>query len=217
MRMIRMMKQMATRYSFSTVFMLALCLVLAACGSSASGSSSASSAPTATPTLAPTPTPSPSPTPAVSLTTITSDGYTIGYPSGWTSKKSTVATASVLLISRDASGSTSFVAESVAGAGVVSTTGSVQGALSGFQGQSKNFKIKSVPATVTINGIQWDQGAATADDPTTGANATVYVISTKYPNNPQKFVTLIYTAATSEFDKVNTEDFQPMLLSFKFI
>src|SRR5690349_4208761 len=100
-----MMKRLTARYSLSTIFMLALCLVLAACGSSGS---STSSAPVATPTLAPTPTPSPSPTPTVSLTTVTNDGYTVGYPSGWTQKKTTLNTASVLLMARDASGSTTM-------------------------------------------------------------------------------------------------------------
>ena len=211
-----MMKQLTARYSLSSIFMLALCLVLAACGSSASSNSSTISAPTTTPTLAPTPTPSPSPSPTVSLTTTTGDGYTIGCPSGWTSKNTTLNTASVLLLSRDVSGSTTMLVESASSTGTVSLTGGVQGGLNSLKGQAKNFQLKNIPATVTVNGIQWSQGAATANDPTTGTGITLYVMVTKYPSNPHKFVSIIYTAATSEFDKVNTEDFQPMILSFKF-
>jgi hypothetical protein len=211
-----MMKQLTARYSLSTVFMLALCLVLAACGSSASGSSSTISVPTATPTLAPTPTPSPSPTPTISLATITGDGYTIGYPSGWTPKKTTISPASVLQILRDASGSTFLMVESASSTGAVSPAGSIQGALGSLGAQSKNFQMKNVPSTVTINGIQWNQGAATAQDPTTGTSGTIYVISTTYPGNAHKAISIMYAAATSEFDQVNAEDFQPMLLSFKF-
>jgi hypothetical protein len=111
---------------------------------------------------------------------------------------------------------TSMILESVQSTGPVSTQGSVQGALAGMKGTAKNVQDKDVPATVVINNIQWDQGAITADDPTSGANLTAYVISTKFPGNPNKLVTIIYTALTSEFDAVNTKNFQPMLQSFKF-
>jgi hypothetical protein len=109
-----------------------------------------------------------------------------------------------------------MLAETVASVTGVSTTGSVQGSLQGIQGNAKNFKKKSVPATVTINGITWDQGAATATDPASGTDIETYVVSTKFPGNANKLITIIRIAKTGDFDKVDTEDFMPMLSSFKF-
>ncbi len=212
------MKKQFKVSSISIFCMLAFCFVLAACAGNAGAGSSAATTSMPTPTATPVPpTPTPSPTPAVSLTTVTGDGYTIGYPSGWTSKKNTVSAVSTLQLSSGTSSSTALIAETVTSPTTVSTSGSVKGALSGAQGQGKNFQTKDVPATVTINGITWDQGAATLDDPVSGANSTIYVLSTKFPGNANKLVTLIYTAPTSGFDKANTEAFQPMLLSFKFV
>jgi hypothetical protein len=207
-----MMKQLKLFYSFSTFCVLALCFVLVGCGSSDSTSSTTGGATTsaATATLAPTPTPS------VKLTIVTGDGYTIGYPPDWSSKKSSVLSFPLLTLSPNTSATTTMLAETVSNAKGVSTAGSVQGSLTEIQGQAKNFHKKDVPATVIINGITWDQGAASATDSSSGTDIIVYVISTKFPGNANKLITIIRIAKAGDFDKVNAEDFQPMLSSFKF-
>jgi hypothetical protein len=196
------MKSSVTRNVLSVCGIFVFCILLTACGGG--------TATPPTPTTAPAPAPTPSPTPAVTLTTFSGDGYTIGYPSGWTEKKA----GTVVQLSRD--NNTSFIVETAESPSGVSTTGSVQGGLAGLKSNSKNFQTKDVPATITLNSIQWQQGAATADDPTSGAHYTVYVLASKFPNNPNKLVAIIYNAGTSEFDKLNTDTYQPMLQSFKF-
>lgn len=202
------MRYLKLCFSISTFCALALCFVLVGC----SGSDNTTSKPAPTATAAVTLTSAPS----VKLTSVTGDGFTLGYPSDWTSNKSAVGAASILALSPVTTGSTSMLTETVVGTKSVSTTGSVQGALQGVQGQATNFHKKNVPATVTINGTTWDQGAATATDPSAGTDIVVYVISTKFPGNANKLVTIIRIARAADFDKVNSEDFQPMLASFKF-
>jgi hypothetical protein len=200
------MKSSVTRNVLSICGIFVFCFLLTACGGGTATATppAPTTAPTATPTTVPTP------TPAVTLTTFTGDGYTIGYPTSWTEKKA----GTVVQLSRD--DNTSLIVETAESPSGVSTTGSVQGGLAGLKSNAKNFQTKDVPATVTVNNIEWQQGAATADDPTTGAHYTVYVLASKFPNNPNKLVAIIYNASTSEFDKLNTDDFQPILQSFKF-
>src|SRR6266700_6362456 len=213
LRLLLMMKQLKVCSSVSTFCVLALCFVLAGCGSSGTTPSTAASAATPASTVALAPTSAPS----VKLTTATGDGYTIGYPSDWTSKQNSLSGVSILALSPVTTGSTSMLAETVASTKGVSTTGSVQGSLTGIQGQATNFHKKDVPTTVTINGITWDQGAATATDPSAGTDIEAYVISTKFPGNANKLVTIIRIAKAGDFDKANAEDFLPMLSSFKFV
>ena len=73
-----------------------------------------------------------------------------------------------------------------------------------------------MPTTVTINGVQWAQVAATMKNAGTDAEATMYVIATLFPSDATKLVLIKYTAPTSQFGQINGEDFQPMLLSFQF-
>jgi len=213
-----MKKQRAARYPISILCLLTFCFVLSACGTGGADTTT-----TSAPLVNATPTPiPPTPTPTVTLSPVTGDGYTIGSPAGWTSKKSTLSSsASLFQLSQGGNDLTSLVVETVTATAAISPAAfspanSVKGGLSGLQGQAKNFQAKSVPATVTIGNIKWDQGAATTGDPASGTNSTFYFLSTKFPGNANKLVTIICTAKTSDFDKANTESFQPMLLSFKF-
>ncbi len=150
-------------------------------------------------------------TPGINLTYFSSDGYSIGYPDGWTMKKE----GTVIQIVRN--DNVSMLIETVESPAGVSPQGGVQGALGALKGNSKKFQLKTVASPITLANTQWEQGAATADNPTTGANSTVYVITAKFPSNANKLIAIIYGAGTSEFDKDNTEAFQPMLQSFKFV
>lgn len=82
---------------------------------------------------------------------------------------------------------------------------------------AKNFQKKSVPSMVTINGVQWAQVAATMKDSTTGVEYTMYVLAALFPSDATKLLIIAYTAPTSDFNQINTADFQPMLLSFQFM
>src|ERR1700694_4859436 len=109
------MKSSVTRNVLSVCGIFVFCILLTACG----GGTANDTPPTPTTATAP------SPTPAVTLTTFSGDGYTIGYPSGWTEKKA----GTVVQLSRD--NNTSFIVETAESPSGVSTTGSVQGGLAG--------------------------------------------------------------------------------------
>jgi hypothetical protein len=196
------MKQLDMRASIAISCLLTFCFILAACGSGNS----------ATRKIVP------SPTPVVNLTSIKGNGYTIASPAGWISKKQTInGNSSMLQLSRSTDALASLIIYVLPNASTISAADDAQFALTGFQGTLKNFQEKSVPATVTIGSIQWDQRAATADDPMLGASSTTYILATNFPGNANKLVTIMYTAKTSEFDQVNRDYFQPMIRSFKFV
>lgn len=202
-----MMKHFRARSAISIVCLLALCLVLTAC----SGVPGVGAV--ATPTRAPTPTP----TPTVSFTTITGDGYTIESPVDWISKGGSISGSSLLVLARDSQLSATMEIETLpAATSFEPALTATQEQISILQTSSKNFQDQGVPTTVTINGVQWNQAAATMDDSRRGAMVTSYVLATTFPSNANKVVMINYTALSNIFDKADTEYFQPMLLSFKF-
>jgi hypothetical protein len=219
------MRQSTAHCSIFTFCLLACCFALVACSDSiGSGHSGATSVPTPAAILDLTPTPSPDP--SVRLIMVAGDGYTIGYPAGWTSEENSNNGINTLIVAHADSGISSLdanassipclVVDTVINSTGISTASSVRQVLAGVRGQAKNFQGKNVLATVTINGIVWNQGAATFDDLAIGQNATIYVLSTKFPGNSKLIASIIYIAVTSEFDKDSAEDFLPMLFSFKF-
>ncbi len=194
-----------TRSTLVALSVLTVCLLLSACGERTASSSPVATAKMTAPKIVPTLTSS------VNLTTFSGDGYTIGYPAGWTTKKAGTA------VQITQGNNASMVIETVESPAGVSPTGSIQGALAGVKGASKNFQPETVASPITLSNAQWEQGAATAEDPTSGAKATVYILAAKFPNNVNKLIAIVYTAASNDFAKDNTEAFQPMLQSFKFI
>lgn len=80
-----------------------------------------------------------------------------------------------------------------------------------------NFQLIRVPSMVTINRMQWSQVAGTMNDEVMKSTRdTDYVIATLFPSDSTRLVMIEYTASTDLFDQVNAQDFQLMLLSFKF-
>jgi hypothetical protein len=160
----------------------------------------------------------PTPTPAVTFTRLTGYGYTIESPSSWTSTRDTTTAAgvSVLLLSDTSSLYTDMSIGTDTRGNPVPPLDEAQSLLNLSGEYAKNFQKKSVPATVTINGVQWAQVAGTMEKSGTSVKSTMYVLATLFPSDATKVVSIEYTAPTREFDQVNTEDFQPMLLSFKF-
>ena len=193
--------QTRSRFFLITCCLL-LTLLLAACNTGNSNNAIAKTKP------APTPTPT--------LTTYQGDGYSIGYPQGWTVKgKGSLVTFT------DAQGLTAFIVEETPNPnGAIPPTTAVNGGLNGFKVQGTNFQQVDVAPTLTLGGNTWNQGAAIADTAANGQTNSLklVVLSSDYPQrtaSTQTF-TLIYSTPTKEFDQSNTQSFQPMLQSFKF-
>lgn len=157
------------------------------------------------------------PTPTPTLTTYQGSGYSIGYPQGWAVKgKGSLVTFT------DTQGLTAFIVEETPNPnGAIPPTTAVNGGLNGFKVQGTNFQQVDVAPTLTLGGNTWNQGAAIANTSANGQTSSLklVVLSSDYPQrtaSTQTF-TLIYSTPTKEFDQANTQSFQPMLQSFKFV
>ncbi len=181
---------------------LLLTLLLAACN--ARGNNNEAAKIKATPT-------------AVPLTIYQGDGYTIGYPQGWSAKgKGSLVTFT------DLQGLSAFSVEKIPNPnGVIPPTAAVDGGLNGLKGQGVNFEKIDVAPVLTLGGTTWYQGQAVADATANKqtTNMKLVVLSSDYPQGTtatQTF-TLIYSTPTKEFAKTNMQCFEPMLQSFKFV
>lgn len=187
-------------------FLIAVCLLLTflltACTTGPNN--------TKTVKIRPTPTPAP-------LTTYQGDGYTIGYPQGWSAKgKGSFVTFT------DARGLTAFIIEETPNPnGTIPPAMAVDGGMNGLKGQGMNFQKIAAAPTLTLSGNTWNQGEATADTSANGqtTNLKLVVLSSDYPQHTTatRTFTLIYSTPTKEFEQTNTQNFQPMLQSFKFV
>jgi len=189
-------------FFFLTTSCLLLTLLLAACATGGNNNKTVK--------IEPTPTPVP-------LTTYQGDGYSIGYPQGWSEKgKGSLVTFT------DPQGLTAFIIEKTPNPnGTIPPATAVDGGLNGLKSQGTNFQKIAVAPTLTLSGTTWYQGQASADATTNGqtTNLKLVVLSSDHPQSTtstQTF-TLIYSTPTKEFDTTNTQSFQPMLQSFKFV
>ena len=152
-------------------------------------------------------------TPTPGLSTYQGKGYTIGYPQGWSVKgKGSLVTFT------DVQGLTTFIIEEIPNPkGIISPATVVDGGLNGFKEQGANFQKIDVTPTLTLSGNTWNQGDAVAN--TAATSLKLVVLSSDYPQQTTSThtFTLIYSTPTKEFDRVNTQSFQPMLQSFKFV
>lgn len=196
-----------------------LLLLLAACnfgGISVNGGTT----PTPTPTQKAAPTTViPSPTAVASMVTYTGNGYTIGYPKGWTVSKGSTGAVTFT----DPQGVAYVTIQVVPNPnGMISTSDEVNAGLQVFKSQAKNYTRVNIAPTTSVAGETWSQGSATGDVTPTGANspvtAKIVVISANHPANTSSTqgFTLGYVTAAQVFDMANTTYFQPMLQSFKF-
>ncbi|MBO0780957.1 MAG: hypothetical protein J2P37_19215 [Ktedonobacteraceae bacterium] len=155
-------------------------------------------------------------TPTSSLTTYQGDGFTIGYPQGWKVSKN----GSQVQFT-DTTGAVNLIVQTAPNpGGTVPADTFIQGGLQGFKGTAKNYKEESIAPTTTVNGVTWNQGAASGDVTESGqtANAKLVVMVTNHPEHDPatKAFMLIYGSPTAAFDLSNTSYFQPMVQSFKF-
>lgn len=182
---------------------LILTLALVACGF---GSSSPGSSSTST-------------TSSTTFVSYSGDGFTITYPQGWkANKENTGATFS------DPNGIAYLtIRTSQNPLGLLSTDAQVNVGLQAFKSQAKNYQQVDVPATTTIAGENWRQGAATGDlvpqGKSTAVNVKLVVDSDNHPAQQAttKAYIIAYATGSQVFDLATTTYFQPMLQSFKFV
>lgn len=195
------MQQRTPRRLLFVPLLLLLTVLFAACGLSGSTS-------TATPT--PTPT-------ASALTTYKGDGFTIGYPAGWT-----VSTQQGGIVTFTApQGAASLYVKAVPNPnGILPSDVVVQGGLQVFKARAKNYNAMPLPSSTTVGGDTWSEGAATGDVDISGQSVNVQTVVIA-DNHPAKAVstkayTIVYATGSQVFDLANQGYFQPMLQSFKF-
>jgi hypothetical protein len=225
-----------THHSFSWSFLICSLmpiLLFAAC--STSGSSDTTTIPTPTPT----------PTPAPALMTYSGQGYTIGYPKGWTYKSmngqslptntsinnyiNTLSHAAnqagqevpITTFTNSLGVNTLTVGTLPNPSAIIPPVTALSVATQASQSSVKNYKKVSIATQTTLDQQTWDQTAATGDIPqSAGAteNGKTVALVTNYPASSAstKLYFIVYAGPASTFDKIDTTAFQPMLKSFKF-
>ena len=196
-----------------------LLLLLAACNLGGSNGGSGNATPTAKPSPTPTQMTTLTPTAVANLTTYTGNGYTIGYPQGWTVNKTSAGAVTF----SDPQGVAYLTIQVVPNpGGAIATSDQVNVGLQLFASQAKNYNKVSIAPTTSLAGDTWSQGAATGDitlkGQTSPVTAKFVVIADNHPANSQttQSFTIAYATGQQIFDMANTTYFQPMLQSFKF-
>jgi hypothetical protein len=170
-------------------------------------------------TAAPTPTPKPPTISASKLVTYTGDGYTIGYPQGWT-----VTQGGGGLVTFDDPRGIAYLSIKVTPnpGGTISAANQVSIGLQLFKSQTKNYQMVNVAPTTTVGGDNWSQGSATGDivpkGQTAAVTAKIVVIADNHPAGLPTTTgfEIAYLTGQQVFDLANNGVFQPMLQSFKF-
>lgn len=205
------MKHVTQRMSLSLCALL-LMMLFAACGGPASTGTTPGNTPAPTPTpQAPTATP----TPAVVLKTYTGTNFTISYPPDWTTTDQAglgvaindplkVSAITVLAFPLPVAGET---ATQVAAG---ETTTLIPLVLKGSQ------PITTVAPTTTLAGDTWVQKAFTGMASANGQDVKTRVYMLVDVHNGKAYV-ILYGAPDVAFDAVNTQYFQAMLQTFKFV
>ena len=203
---------------------LLLVLLLTAC-SSGGGSSGTASPTTSGSTPATTHATSvpaqPTSAPATSLTTYTGNGFTIGYPTGWTVMKE--GNGQVMLVDKQADaaqGGVFMIGLNPAGGNIPPAT-LLQFELPQFTSQPHYQKVDIAPKA-TVGGESWDQFAATNDVqiPGQAQSETIetVVMADDHPavSPTARGFVMRYSADASRFAHINATIFQAMLQSFTF-
>jgi len=172
---------------------LALTLVLVACGTTGGD------------TTTTTPTPTPTPTPIPTTKTYPGDGYTLSYPKDWT-----YTTQGTTVTFTSNSDPTITFAVSALPTGTTP-----QAYLATLASQYQNWKQDTtVPPTATVGGQTWQALGATGDQGQYHLKGVALYI--QYPANTGKYYVILLTAKTTDYDNVYTTWFKPILDSYKF-
>ncbi len=191
-----MMNYLKSRLVISILALLAICAVVGFWATSALTSASAAG-------------------PTIKLATIRGNGYTVGNPAGWSVKSASVSGITMLTISPRNHPTTTLLIETATSNGPISSKGAVQGGLTAERNITKSFHLNNVPATVVINGVRWDQGAATFS--IGGTTFVLYIIAVRNPHNAHELVAIIRLAKASDFRSVDGREFKLILQSLKFV
>jgi len=206
--------------SIGSLFLVCL---LAACGSGGASTGTTSTSPGAS-TPAPTRQATSAPTQlssTTSLTTYTSDGFSISYPQGWTVVKET--NGSVIFVDEHAGATKgSHFAITLGKQGLVHPTSTTLNFWQQAFMAQPNYQKVDIAPTAMVGGDSWDQIASTSDEPVSGqthpVNAELVVMADNHPatSPTARSWQIQYSTFTNDFAQMNATLFQPMLQSFKF-
>ncbi len=195
---------------------LILAVLLVACGGSST--SGTTSTPTPVPTSPPTSTPT-TPTAANgAMTAFQGNSFTISYPQNW----QTTTKANNIFTFADSTGTLKMtITVAPDPNGTISADSVASTALQAAQVLLKNAKTVSVPSTTSVGGDSWNQVSASGTQRLNNQDTDiqVVVIATVHPANTllSKSFTILYQSPIATFSQDNTNYFQPMLQSFKFV
>ncbi|GCE30986.1 hypothetical protein KDA_64700 [Dictyobacter alpinus] len=209
---------------------LLLVLLLSACGlgggstgtvsTPTGGSTTATTQPTSIPTQPPTSVPvQPTSAPATNLTNYTGNGFTIGYPAGWTIEKVSPSAASVIFI--NPTRTIEFIVTVSPNPNANSATSVALDPLVPAMQSKPHYQKVDLASNTTIGGESWDQTGAIGDLPYNGQPVSTKVIAMAL-NRPAhdantKMYKIQFSAPAKDFDQTENTAFQPMLQSFKFV
>jgi hypothetical protein len=160
----------------------------------------------------------PTSAPAAHLTAYTGNGFTIGYPTGWTIEKASSSAASVIFV--DPTRTIEFIVTVTPNPNANSATSvALDPLLHSMQSKSHSQQVDLAPTT-TVGGETWDQIGAIGDLPYSGQPLSVKVIAMAINRPAQDANTKMYkiqfSAPAKGFDQMDSTTFQPMLQSFTF-
>ncbi|HXR66188.1 MAG TPA: hypothetical protein VN729_09695 [Ktedonobacteraceae bacterium] len=156
--------------------------------------------------------------PAASLTTYRGNGFTIGYPAGWTIEKAAPSAASVIFV--DPTRTIEFIVTVTPNPNANSATSVALDPLLHSMQAKPHYQPVDLAPTTTVGGEAWDQVGAIGDLPYSGQPLSIKVIAMAI-NRPAhdantKMYKIQFSAPAKDFDQMDGSTFQPMLLSFKF-
>lgn len=205
--------------SIGSLFLVCL---LAACGegggSTGTVSTTTSGNTSATPHATSVPV-QPTSAPAAHLTTYTGQGFTIGYPAGWTIDKASSSAASVIFI--DPTRTIEFIVTVTPNPNATSATSvALDPRLQSMQAKPHYQKVDLAPTTA-VGGETWDQIGAIGDLQTYSGqtlSSKVIALAVNRPAHDANTTMYIiqFSAPTKNFDRMESTTFQPMLQSFTF-
>ncbi len=191
-------------------------VLLAACGG---GGSSTTSNPTPTPTTAAklSPTIPATTTPKTSSNTYTGNGFSVSVPQGWqttTGKKSEVDFV-------DPTGNYAFtVVFAPDPSGLVSPDTLMTAEYNAIKVNVKNSQAVIVPSPVTVGGDKWSQKAMAGKVSVGGQDVPgrIYILVDVHPAQSASSMSysILLSGPDAAFASFNSNNFQPMLQSFKF-
>lgn len=160
----------------------------------------------------PTETPTPLATPTSSIPanftqySDSSNGYSMAYPTSWNKSAS-----GELLTLSDTGGVAALIVGAI-GATIPQSDINTQlnGFFTGMAGSGSVSNVKG-PVSVTVAGVTWTQKSADV----TRSGSTVHSVVLAV-NHGSRFYIIGYLAEESQFQTLNTTDFQPMLQTFTF-